>query len=274
MNWHAYYRLMRLDKPVGILLLWFPTAWALWFANHGAPPWTLSILFFMGTILMRTAGCLINDIADRHLDRYVARTKDRPLAAGEVTLTATWGLFTGLLCVAYAILLQLPGPCVPMAFIALGLTLLYPFCKRFLKAPQCILGLAFSMGIPMAYAASYASLDETAYLLWGITILWVIAYDTEYAMADRDDDRRLGVQSTAILFGSYDRLIIGGLQTCCHVAWLLLASTSLSFYIGWSLGACVLLYQQTLIIHRTPTGCLLAFRTNTLYGFLMWLACL
>lgn len=266
---------MRFHKPAGIALLWFPTAWALWIANHGAPKLDLIIYFLLGTILMRAAGCVMNDIADRHIDKHVNRTKMRPLTTGEISLPEALLILLLLLFAALYILIQLPLVCFYYALPALLLTILYPFCKRFIQAPQLILGLAFSMGIPMAYAASNVAPNATMLLLCMLNFAWIVAYDTMYAMADRIDDLRIGVKSTAILFGRHDCLIILLLQLFFHGLWIVLAlkqNDSFVFYTIWLLAAFVLIYQQWLIHNREPAQCLRAFSTNSLYGLLMWIS--
>lgn len=269
----AYLTLMRFHKPVGILLLWAPTAWALWLANHGMPSVKLLLLFFLGTVLMRAAGCVVNDIADRKIDLHVTRTKNRPLTAGVITLSEALVLLITLLFAALVVLIQLPSACFYYALAALAITIIYPFCKRFLQGPQLILGLAFSMGIPMAYAASNAPLNATVIYLLLINFAWIVAYDTEYAMVDRSDDLKIGVRSTAIWFASYDRLIIGLLQVVHHSLWLLLAyqhDLSPIFYYCWVVAGGNLVYQQYLLVERNESKCLNAFTMNTWYGLVMW----
>lgn len=269
----AYFRLMRFHKPVGFLLLWFPTAWALWLANQGRPSWSLLCYFALGTIVMRAAGCVINDIADRQVDGYVERTKNRPLVNGELTLQQAWALLIILCLLAFFIVLQLPAACFLWALGALAVTAIYPFCKRFFHAPQAVLGIAFSMGIPMAFAASQVPFNRLGWLLLLINVCWIIAYDTLYAMVDKKDDLRLGIQSTAILFGRYDRVIIGVLQMIAHSTWLVLAYLahySTLFYVFWGLALLQLIYQMTLFVHRAAY--FKAFSSNMLYGLLMWLA--
>lgn len=275
MNWGAYYRLMRFDKPVGILLLWIPTAWALWMANHGAPPIRLMIYFLLGTIVMRAAGCIINDIADRNIDKYVTRTRLRPLTTGEISVSEAIVLFISLLLLALYIVLQLPILCFYYAIAALIITILYPFCKRFFQAPQLVLGLAFSMGIPMAYAASNVEVNPNMFLLFVLNFAWIVAYDTMYAMADRDDDLRIGVKSTAVLFGHYDRVIILLFQLVLHGLWLYLAwvmQYSLIFYGFWLAAGSLLAYQQYLMNQKNATAYFTAFSVNVWYGLLMWCA--
>ncbi|WP_232505602.1 4-hydroxybenzoate octaprenyltransferase [Legionella clemsonensis] len=264
---------MRLHKPIGILLLWWPTAWALWLASEGKPPFSLTLLFLAGTVCMRSAGCVINDIADRHVDLHVKRTKTRPLTAGQVNLIEAFCLLFILLLLALTILLQLPKPCFYYALVAVVVTLLYPFCKRFIQSPQLVLGIAFSMGIPMVYAALDHLVDKTMMILLFINFIWVVAYDTEYAMADREDDLRIGIKSTAILFASYDKLAIALLQVLLHLLWLPLAFTlnSLFFWGCWFYAALNLVYQQRLIRQREAVNCFNAFTSNNWYGLSMWI---
>jgi len=275
MKLNAYWRLLRFDKPIGILLLWYPTAWALWLANKGFPSLRLFMLFLSGTVLMRAAGCVINDIADRNIDLHVARTQFRPLTSGEVSLTEAFVLLMVLLCTALVILINLPTNCYYLGLIALCITIIYPFCKRYLKAPQMVLGLAFSMGIPMAYVASGVPVNSECILIFLINFAWIITYDTMYAMADKQDDLRIGVKSTAIYFASYDRFIIGLLQCILHSLWLYWAFFSevyLCFYGFWLAAAIVLLYQQKLINKRVPKYCFKAFKVSSYYGLFMWFA--
>lgn len=274
MKYSAYWRLMRLDKPVGIILLWLPTAWALWIANGGTPNIRLIIYFFCGTILMRSAGCVINDIADRHIDRHVSRTRLRPLTTGEIQLPQALLLLLLLLVGALSIVLQLPSACFYYGIAAVGITVLYPFCKRFFQAPQLVLGVAFSMGIPMAYVASGVKMTEMTLILWSLNFVWIVAYDTLYAMVDRPDDLRIGVKSTAILFAHYDRKIIAFLQLACHSLWLWLAiglHFQSFFYVCWAIAFFNLCYQQYLMSLQTPDAYFKAFFSNTWYGGWLWL---
>ncbi|KTD34247.1 4-hydroxybenzoate-octaprenyltransferase [Legionella moravica] len=274
-KWSAYWRLARLNKPVGILLLWYPTAWALWIANKGNPSLKLFTLFLLGTVFMRSAGCVINDIADRNVDRYVARTKLRPLTSGEVSLFESFLVLIFLLFCSLFILINLPQACFYLALVSLFITFLYPFCKRFFNAPQVVLGLAFSMGIPMAYVASYAPMNGNLILLLLINFVWIVAYDTMYAMTDKEDDLKIGVKSTAIYFAEYDRFIIAVLLFTLHSLWLLWAyffKTNSGFYLIWCAGAWILLYQIKLIHNRNPKECFRAFLVSSYYGMLMWAA--
>ncbi len=273
MKWNAYYRLMRLDKPIGIALLWYPTAWALWLANNQHPSFKLVILFFLGTVFMRSAGCVINDIADRHLDKHVHRTQFRPLTSGELHLDEALILLGVLLMMSATILLYLPFSCIVWAVFAALITIIYPFCKRFINAPQLILGIAFSMGIPMVYVASGKPLDINTIFLLILNFLWTVAYDTMYAMADKEDDLKIGIKSTAIYFAHYDKFIIGLLLWSMHFLWLFIGwNTGLtcSFYLLWAIGPAVLMHQQKLIKRRVDKQCFQAFLVSAYYGALMW----
>jgi len=271
----AYLRLMRFHKPVGILLLWLPTAWALWIANQGTPSLALLSYFLLGTLFMRAAGCVVNDLADRHIDKHVHRTRMRPITTGEIGVPEALILLLGLLLCSLYIVLQLPMRCFYEALIALAITLIYPFCKRFFQAPQLMLGLAFSMGIPMAFTASGKTLNDTMIILFALNFFWIVAYDTLYAMADRVDDLRIGVKSTAILFAPYDRLIVLLLQMITHGLWLFLALRlhySLGFFVCWGIAITVLVYQHYLLQLNQESAYLKAFSSNVWYGLLMWLA--
>lgn len=275
MNLYAYFNLMRFHKPVGTLLLWFPTAWALWMANHGQPPLDLIVYFFLGTILMRAAGCVVNDIADRHIDKHVHRTRQRPLTSGQISLLEALSLLLVLLILSLLVVLQLPIRCFYESFFALLVTALYPFCKRLIQAPQLVLGIAFSVGIPMAYTASNVPWNGSMALLFLINFLWIIAYDTIYAMADRVDDLKIGVKSTAIYFAPYDRFMVGLLQSIMHGLWFILALSqhaALSFYIAWGIATMILFYQQSLIRFHQEQRCIRAFSWSVWYGALMWIA--
>lgn len=275
MNWKAYCHLMRLNKPIGILLLWFPTAWGLWLANPEDLSLGLILIFLMGTLIMRSAGCVINDIADRDFDKHVHRTKTRPLTAGAISLKEAFTLLAGLLFCALVLLLCLPSSCIIWAVGAVLITVIYPFCKRYINAPQLVLGMAFSMGIPMAYAASGRSLDQIAGLLWVLNFFWTVAYDTMYAMTDKADDLKIGIKSTAIYFASYDKFIVGLMLWAMHGLWLLLAYLlhfDAFFYVFWCLATLVIGLQQWLIKNRLPAYCFKAFLISAYYGALMWIA--
>lgn len=264
-----YARLMRLDRPVGIWLLLWPTLWGLWIAGEGRPDALNFLVFVTGVLVMRSAGCVINDYADRNIDPQVERTRNRPLAAGLVAPAEALTLFAVLGLMALALLLMLPPPARMLALGAAVLTILYPFCKRWLAAPQFILGAAFGWGIPMAFAAETGEVPRLAWLLWLSVVVWAVIYDTIYAMADREEDLRIGVKSTAILFGSADLFIIALLQVALVVA-LVLAGREAGlggwYQAGVAAGALLLASHSLMIRNRTPTACLDAFRANTAFG--------
>ena len=267
-NYNAYWRLARLDKPIGIILLWSPTSWALWLANHGHPSIKIIIFFLLGTIIMRSAGCVINDIADRNFDLHVSRTNMRPLTSGEVSLVAAFLFFILLVGCAVIILLQLPPECFLYALLSLLITVIYPFCKRMINSPQLILSIAFSMSMPMVYVTAHQSFDKTLLMLWLINFLWVIAYDTQYAMVDLYDDKKIAVKSTAVFFKSWSKTIIVSLQIVLHFLWLPLAwllDFNNYFFILWFFGGCLFIYQYNLLYMQ-------AFLNNSWYGLIMWFA--
>ena len=265
----AYARLLRLDKPIGIYLLLWPTLWALWVAAQGLPSFQLLLIFVAGTVLMRSAGCAINDFADRKIDGHVERTKQRPLAAGEIQAWEAVAIFVLLSLLAFALALQLNPLALMLSVPAVILASSYPFAKRYTYLPQAHLGIAFAMGIPMAFAAVLNQIPLVAWLLFAATLLWVIVYDTFYAMVDREDDLAIGVKSTAILFAQYDRLITAVLQVLVLV--LLFALGYLQAYGAWYfaglvLGACLFVWQQFLIRQREPQACFQAFLNNHRFG--------
>ncbi len=269
-----YINIMRLDRPIGIYLLLWPTLWSLWLTAGGPPPLKLLLVFVAGVVVMRSAGCVINDIADRNIDPFVERTKNRPLAAGVMTVKQAWVLFAGLILVAFYLVLQLNIESIVFAIGGLSLTILYPFCKRLFVAPQLILGLAFSWGIPMVFAATNTAFSLSFYLLWLATALWIILYDTFYAMVDQADDVRLGVYSTAILFDSYIKLVVGLLQIT--VLFLLgfignLFDLGNFFYLSILASAMLFLRQQFLIRNKEPESCLKAFLENNYIGGIIFL---
>lgn len=267
----AIIALMRLDKPVGIFLLWFPIAWALCLAYPKWPPISITIWFALGTLTMRSAGCVINDIADRNWDGLVDRTQNRPLACGQISLPQALIVFILLMCLALVILVQLPKNCFYGALPAAFLTMLYPFCKRYLATPQLVLGLAFACGIPMVALASHSHWNLSWTLLMLITILWVLAYDTQYALADIEDDKQVGILSSARFFGKYVYLMIFLLQLSMHGLWIfygLILKLDWSWYIGWTLALAFGIHQKRLLLQNKP---LQAFKNNTWYGLYMWL---
>lgn len=266
---NSYWRLMRADRPIGTYLLAWPTLWALLIAGAGNPPLKVVVVFMLGTFLMRSAGCVINDFADRNLDGHVERTKLRPLAAGEVTSTEAIMLFFGLLLLAFLLVIQFNIHTIMLAFAAAGVAALYPFCKRWTQLPQVVLGVAFSFGILMAFSALNNDQWWLAGGLFLANIVWTVAYDTEYAMADRPDDLKVGIKSTAILFGQYDKIIIAGLQL---ITLLILAAVwwylDVQWYAWAGLIAAVALfgYQHWMIRERAPKACFQAFLHNHYVG--------
>ncbi|MCK5875743.1 MAG: 4-hydroxybenzoate octaprenyltransferase [Alcanivoracaceae bacterium] len=262
-------QLMRLDRPVGTLLLLWPTLWAVWIAGNGSPSVRTVIVFTLGVIVMRAAGCVINDFADRNIDGHVKRTEARPLATGALSGKQALMLFAGLAAVAFVLVLFLNTFTILLSFGGLALAVLYPFMKRYTHLPQVVLGAAFSWAIPMAFAAETDSLPAIAWLLYTANLLWTVAYDTEYAMVDRDDDLKIGVKSTAILFGEMDRLMIGALQGMALFAlWLL--GRQLGFGGFWLAGlgvaAGLFVYQHWLMRERSRDGCFQAFLNNQWVG--------
>ncbi len=264
-----YALLMRLDRPIGILLLLWPTLWALWIAGEGRPDVGVCTVFVLGVILMRSAGCVINDWADRDIDPHVERTRNRPLASGQVSGREALLLFAVLCLLAFGLVLLMNGLTVLLSLVAVVLAASYPFAKRYTYLPQAHLGMAFGWAVPMAFAAQTGTVPVVAWLLWITVVVWAIAYDTLYAMVDREDDIRIGVKSTAILFGDADRVIIGVLQLMVLCALLLVAQrATLGGWFGASLGvgAGLFIYQQYLIRERVPAACFRAFLNNNYFG--------
>ncbi len=268
-RWREYAMLMRLHRPIGILLLLWPTLWGLWFAAGGVPGTHVLIVFVTGVVLMRSAGCVINDYADRDFDPHVARTKDRPIAAGRVSPREALVLFAVLCLIAFALVLTLNRLTIVLAIVGALLAAIYPFTKRITNLPQFWLGAAFGWAIPMAFAAETGTVPALAWLLFAANIFWAVAYDTAYAMVDREDDRRVGVKSTAILFGEWDRAMI----LAHHTASLLVLTVAGAvtgrggmYYAGLGVAAGLALYQQWLIRDRTPAACFKAFLNNNWFG--------
>jgi 4-hydroxybenzoate polyprenyltransferase len=268
-----YALLMRLHRPIGIYLLLWPTLWALWLAGHGQPPQGVVLVFVLGVIFMRSAGCVMNDIADRDFDPQVTRTRDRPLAAKRVTLGEATGLAATLALLAFMLVLTQNALTVQLSFVGLALAVSYPFMKRLHSLPQVHLGAAFGWAIPMAYAAVSNELPLIAWLLFLANILWSVIYDTQYAMVDREDDLKIGVKSTAILFGERDRRIIGYLQLTllALLAFIgLLSGRGAIYYLGLFIAAWLALYQQYLIRDRKPEDCFQAFLNNNAFGMVVF----
>ena len=268
-----YLELARLTNPVGTLLLLWPTLAALFVAAGGYPGVALLVIFSLGTLLMRSAGCVINDIADRKVDGHVARTQNRPLPTGAISTRNALIFFFALLAAAALLVLFLNSNTVLLAMAGAGVAVLYPFMKRWTYFPQVVLGAAFSWGILMAWTATDQWPDRTAGLLFTASLLWIVAYDTMYAMVDREDDLKVGIKSTAILFGELDRVMIGLLQA--GTVWMLWLVGGLQEYQhGWYLGVLVFaglsIFQQRLLKKRKPTECLAAFKNNVWAGFALF----
>jgi len=264
-----YGLLMRVDRPIGTLLLLWPTLWALWIAGEGRPEPYITLVFIIGVFIMRSAGCVINDYADRDLDPHVARTRARPLAAGHVTPKEALLLFLALCLLALALVLTLNHLALLLSLAAVPLTASYPFMKRYTYLPQIHLGIAFGWAVPMAFAAQTNSVPPIAWLILIGVVLWAVAYDTMYAMVDREDDIYVGVKSTAILFGELDRLMIGVVQLCFLLVMLLVGNQldlGRYYYLGLALAAGLSVYQQYLIRRREPSACFRAFLNNNWVG--------
>ncbi len=264
-----YARLMRLDRPIGILLLLWPVSWALWIASAGSPSPPVLLVFAAGVVLMRSAGCVINDYADRKLDPQVQRTRDRPLAAGRVSPREALVLFAILALSAFALVLLMNRLTILLSFVGVMLAASYPFMKRWTQLPQFYLGAAFGWGVPMAFAAQTGGVPADAWILFGATLCWAVAYDTAYAMVDRDDDIRIGVKSTAILFGRADRLMIALFHalTLALLVWAgARAGLGLTYYMGLWLAAGLAGRQQWLMRTRSRDGCFRAFLNNNWFG--------
>ena len=264
-----YALLMRLDRPIGIFLLLWPALWALLIAGEGRPDALVLVVFILGVILMRSAGCVINDFADRDIDGHVQRTRERPLAAGRVSELEAKLLFLLLCLLAFALVLLLNPLTIMLSFVGALLAATYPFMKRVTHLPQVYLGAAFGWSVPMAFAAQTGSVPPIAWLLFTATVLWATVYDTMYAMVDRDDDLVLGVKSTAILFGSADRQIIGVIQVMLLISLLRVghqAELGLYYVAGVFVAAGMAVYQQALIRYREREGCFRAFLNNNWFG--------
>jgi 4-hydroxybenzoate polyprenyltransferase len=272
-----YVRLTRINRPIGIWLLLWPTLWALWVAGSGRPDPKVLVVFVLGTTLMRSAGCIVNDFVDRNVDPYVKRTRERPLAARRVTPIEALLLFVLLAAASLWLVLRLDAYTLRLACIGAVLTVSYPFLKRFFALPQLYLALAFSWGVPMAFAALIGSLPRVAWTMFVASVIWVTVYDTLYAMVDREDDLKIGVRSSAIVFADMDRVIIGILQLMMLLA-LLLMGASLRFgnaYLGGLAAAAVFFaYQQWLIRARDPDNCLRAFQNNHYVGMAIFIGIL
>jgi len=271
----AYGRLMRVHRPIGTYLVLWPSLWALWIAGDGHPDGLILLVFVLGAFLMRSAGCVINDFADRSVDPHVTRTKSRPLATGEVSPKEALILFALLCLTAFLLVLLMNQLTIILSFVAVLLATVYPFMKRYTHWPQVFLGAAFGWSIPMAFAAQTNAVPVEAWILFVANLCWVVAYDTMYAMADRDDDLRIGIKSTAVLFGKYDRPIIGLFQTS-FIALMIFAGLSFDlgavFYLGLIAVLGLMVYHQYLIRRRKHTECIAAFLHNNFVGLVVFAA--
>lgn len=264
-----YSQLVRLERPIGIYLLLWPALWALAIAGEGGPDLWVLFVFVCGVVLMRSAGCAINDFADRDIDRHVARTRDRPLTSGKISSWEALMVFAVLTLLAFLLVLTLNTFTIYLSLGGILLAASYPFMKRYHYLPQVHLGAAFGWSVPMAYAAQTGSVNKIAWLLYTATLLWTVAYDTMYAMADREDDLKIGMKSTAILFGNGDRLVIGFLQFLFILTlWLLGQELEFSevYFFGLIAASVLLAYEQVMIVHRLPDFCLQAFLHNHWVG--------
>ncbi len=269
-----YGKLMRIDKPIGVWLLLWPTLWALWLAGEGHPNQGLFVVFVVGVFIMRSAGCVLNDYVDRNIDPYVERTRNRPIASGAVAPTEALTLFVALGLIAIGLATMLNRPAQLLAIVAAGLTLAYPFIKRFVSIPQFILGAAFGWAVPMAFAAQTGTVPQLAWVVFGAALIWAVIYDTYYAMVDREDDRKLGVKSTALLFGDADLFVVGGLQLIMLLALVfvgLRAELGFWYYLSVAIAAGLMAYHQWLARDRQPAGCFAAFLHNHFIGLIVFI---
>jgi len=265
-----YALLIRLNRPIGIYLLLWPTLWALWIASEGRPDPKILTVFTLGVVLMRSAGCAINDYADRSIDPLVTRTRNRPIASGQIKPEEALAVFAVLSLLAFLLVMLMNTLTIWLAVVGVLLAGSYPFMKRFHHLPQVHLGIAFGWAVPMAFAAQTDQFPPPiAWLLFVATVLWATAYDTMYAMADREDDIKIGVKSTAILFGESDRLVVGMVQTMLLSCLILVghrANLGILYYLGLGVAASLAIHQQRLIAHRDPENCFRAFLNNHYFG--------
>lgn len=272
-----YIALTRLNRPIGIYLLLWPTWWALWLAAGGVPDWRLMVIFTLGVVVMRSAGCAINDYADRHVDGHVARTKNRPLAAGLIHPREAIGVFVFLSLIGLMLVLQLNTTTILLSIVAVILAATYPFGKRFHHLPQVQLGMAFGWAIPMAFAAQTGSVPAIAWLLFITNIFWTVAYDTLYAMADREDDLKVGVKSTAVLFGRFDLLAVSLLYIVTLAMLILIGSLQgfgAAYFVALLLAAVSAVWIVYSVRDRNPAHCVRAFLRNNVFGSLVMIALL
>lgn len=269
-----YGKLMRVDKPIGIWLLLWPALWALWLAGEGHPDQGLFIIFVLGVFIMRSAGCVLNDYADRNIDPYVERTRSRPIASGAVAPMEALTLFVALALIAIGLAMMLNRQAQLLAIVAAILTVVYPFIKRLVSIPQFILGAAFGWAVPMAFAAQTGTVPQLAWVVFGAALIWAVIYDTFYAMVDREDDRKIGVKSTALLFGDADLFVIGGLQVLMLSALVFIgarAGLGPWYYLSVTVSAALMVYHQWLARDREPAQCFKAFLHNHLIGLVIFI---
>ena len=269
-----YGKLMRVDKPIGIWLLLWPALWALWLAGEGHPDQGLFVIFVLGVFIMRSAGCVLNDYADRNIDPYVERTRSRPIASGAVAPMEALTLFVALGLIAIGLAMMLNRQAQLLAIVAAVLTVIYPFVKRLVSIPQFILGAAFGWAVPMAFAAQTGTVPQLAWVVFGAALIWAVIYDTFYAMVDREDDRKIGVKSTALLFGDADLFVIGGLQIVMLAALVFIgtrAGLGLWYYLSVAVAAALMAYHQWLARDREPAQCFKAFLHNHLIGLVVFI---
>ncbi len=269
-----YLLLIRLNRPIGIFLLLWPTLWGLWIASEGFPNTKILVVFLFGVFLMRSAGCILNDIIDKDFDKFVARTQNRPLASDKLSSIEAFIVAISLIFIAFLLVLTTNTLTVQLSFVAIILAGTYPFLKRHTYLPQFFLGLTFGWSIPMAFAATTNSIPKIAWLLLIANILWTVVYDTIYAMIDREDDLKIGIKSTAILFDDADRFIIGLIQSLVLIALIVIgqqASLNTIYYFSLIIGGCLFLYQLYLIRNRDPKKCMQAFLNNNWFGLVVFI---
>jgi len=269
-----YLLLIRLNRPIGIFLLLWPTLWGLWIASEGFPNTKILVVFLFGVFLIRSAGCILNDIIDKDFDKFVARTQNRPLASDKLSSIEAFIVAISLIFIAFLLVLTTNTLTVQLSFVAIILAGTYPFLKRHTYLPQFFLGLTFGWSIPMAFAATTNSIPKIAWLLLIANILWTVVYDTIYAMIDREDDLKIGIKSTAILFDDADRFIIGLIQSLVLIALIVIgqqASLNTIYYFSLIIGGCLFLYQLYLIRNRDPKKCMQAFLNNNWFGLVVFI---
>ena len=269
-----YAKLMRIDKPVGIWLLLWPVLWALWLAGEGHPDQGLFVVFILGVFVMRSAGCVLNDYADRKIDPYVERTRTRPIASGAVAPVEALVLFAALSLIAIGFATMLNRQAQLLAIVAAGLTVAYPYIKRFVSIPQFVLGAAFGWAVPMAFAAQTGNTSQLTWLVFGVALIWAVIYDTFYAMVDREDDLKVGVKSTAILFGDVDLFVIAGLQALMLLGLVFVglhAELGPWYFLSVAMAAGLMAYHLWLARDRQPAGCFAAFMNNHVIGLVIFI---